>query len=195
MKLISTSSHALLAVACLALTSVSVSADDKKKLYEWQQQQQEMQQQWKQQEILRQQQLLRQQQVPNRNRSVVIPASPWGVNQKGRGVMSYGQGAPDRLNFVVVTLNNFYGARGTVNNSGLVDVTFYGSYSYPFHGTWTVRENLTVSLNLVPAANTIRGDRATGNLWMTPPNGARLARIDLKGVMSGIPFAANFAAQ
>src|SRR5258706_1075491 len=99
---------ALLVLASLFLTA-GARADDKKKMYEWQQQQQQLQQQWKLQEVQRQQQLMRQQ-SNQRNRAVVIAGAPWGVNQNGHGSMTFGGGAPDRLNFVVVTLTNFYHA-------------------------------------------------------------------------------------
>lgn len=109
--------------------------------------------------------------------------------------MSFTGSQPDRLNFAVVTLNNFYNARGDTNNSGSATVTVYGAYSYPFKGTWSMQGNFTVGLNLTPAANVVRGDRATGNLTMMPPNGQRLNTITLTGVMSGSPFTTNFSAR
>jgi hypothetical protein len=183
---------ALLALASFFLTSPAQAAD-KKKIYEWQMQQQQLQQQWKQQEVQRQQQLLRQQQGNQRNRSVVVAGSPWAVSQDSRGAISFPGAAADRLNFAVVTLNNFYNARGGTNNNGTATITLYGGYSYPFRGTWTMQGNLTVGLSLTPAANVVRGDRATGNLTMRPPDGTRLSSITLTGVMSGNPFTANFS--
>jgi hypothetical protein len=184
----------LIALASFALPSAAW-ADDKKKMWEWQQQQQQLQQQWKLQEVQRQQQLLRQQQANQRNRAVVIAGAPWGVNQDGRGSLTFSGAAPDRLNSVVVTLNNFYDARGNTNNSGSATITFYGDYSYPWRGTWSMQGNFTVGLNLTPAANAVRGDRATGNLTMAPPNGTRLSRITLTGVMGANPFTASFSAR
>lgn len=184
----------LLVLASLVFTSPA-RADDKKKMWEWQQKQQQMLQEWKLQEVQRQQQLLRQQQANQRKRTVIIPASPWGVNQNGRGSMNFTGGLSDRLNFAVVTLTNFYDGRGGTKNSGPATVTLYGGYSYPLRGTWTMHGNLTVGLSLTPSANALRGDRAVGNLTMTPPNGARLSRITLTGVMTGNPFTANFSAQ
>ncbi len=184
----------VIALATFA-TLPAVRAEDAKKMYEWQQKQQQLQQQWKLDEVQRQQQFMRQQQANQRSRAVVAPSTPWGVNQNGRGAMSFSGAAPDRLNFVVVTLNNFYNARGGANNSGSATVTLYGGYSYPLRGTWSMQGDFTVGLNLTPAANAVRGDRATGNLSMTPPNGARVSRITLTGVMSGSPFTANFAGQ
>lgn len=184
---------ALLAIATLVFTSPA-RADDKKKLWEWQQQQQQLQQQWKLQEVQRQQQLLRQQQA-NQRRAVASAGAPWGVNQNGRGSMNFTGGLSDRLNFAVVTLNNFYDSRGGTRNSGSATITLYGNYSYPLRGTWTMQGNLTVGLSLTPSANAVRGDRAVGNLTMSPPNGVRLSRITLTGVMSGNPFTANFSSQ
>ena len=182
---------AILVLAPIA-APLSARADDKKKLLEWQLQQQQLQDQWKLQEVQRQQQLLRQQQANQRSRAVA-PGSPWGVNQNGRGAITFAGGAPDRLNFVVVTLNNFFDARGNANNGGAATVTLYGGYSYPLRGRWSMQGNFTVGLSLTPAANAVRGDRAVGNLTMAPPNGTRVARITLTGVMSGSPFTATFA--
>lgn len=189
----------LFSVFALLLASVvlpsSARADDKKKMLEWQMQQQQLQQQWKLQEVERQQQLLRkQQQAPQRNRAAANVGAPWGVNQNGRGSMSFTGLPADRLNSVVVTLNDFYDGRGNTNNGGSATITFYGNYSYPFRGTWSMQGNFTVGLNLTPAANAVRGDRATGNLVMAAPNGARLARITLTGMASGNPFTGNFNA-
>ena len=95
----------------------------------------------------------------------------------------------------MVTLNNFYDSRGGTRNSGSATITLYGNYSYPLRGTWTMQGNLTVGLSLTPSANAVRGDRTVGNLTMSPPNGVRLSRITLTGVMSGNPFTANFSSQ
>ncbi len=194
MKIVTHLSVFALLLASVVLPS-SARADDKKKMLEWQMQQQQLRQQWKLQEVERQQQLLRkQQQAPQRNRAAANVGAPWGANQNGRGSMSFTGLPADRLNSVVVTLHDFYDGRGNPNNSGSVTITFYGNYSYPFSGTWTAQGNLTVGLNLSPAANAVRGDRATGNLVMTAPNGARLARITLTGMASGNPFTGNFNA-
>jgi len=72
-------------------------------------------------------------------------------------------------------------------------VTFYGDYSYPLRGTWTMGGDFTVGLNLTPSANAVRGDRIVGNLRMTPPTGASLSSVALSGVMSGSPFTLNFS--
>jgi hypothetical protein len=109
--------------------------------------------------------------------------------------MGFSGGAPDRLNAVVVTLNNFYNAGGGTNNSGSTTITFYGGYAYPFHGTWTMQGNFTVGLSLAPSANAVGGDRANGNLTMAPPNGVKVSHITLTGLMSGSPFTANFSGQ
>lgn len=194
MKLCSLILPAVLALATFA-TPPAARADDKKKLLEWQLQQKQLQQQWKLQEVQRQQQQLQQQQQIQRNRAAAVPGRPWGLNQNGRGSMSFSGTAPDRLNFVVVTLNNFYDPRGNTHNSGSATITLYGDYSYPFRGTWSMQGNLTVGLSLTPAANAARGDRATGNLTMTPPNGASVSHITLTGLMSGNPFTANFTGQ
>ena len=183
-----------------ALTSLQFQAasraDDRQKLLEWQLQQQQLIKQWKLQEIQKQQQLLQQHQATQKHRAAAAAAAagrPWGVNQSGRGAMTFTGSAPDRLNFAVVTLSNFYNAAGKVNNGGAATVTVYGTYSYPLRGMWTLQGNFTVGLTLTPAANAVRGDRAVGNLTMAPPNGATLSRITLTGVMGGNPFTANFA--
>ena len=184
-------------IAALAASAfpTAARADDKKKMLEWQLQQQQLQQQWKIQEVQRQQQILRQQQANQRSRAIIVAGTPWGVSQNGRGTMGFTGAAPDRLNSVVVTLNNFYNAAGNVNNSGSATLTLYGGYSYPLRGTWSMQGNFTVGLSLTPAANAAPGDRATGNLTMTPPSGTRISRITLTGVMSGSPFTANFSGQ
>lgn len=182
----------------LALTTLVLQpparADDKKKILEWQLQQQQLLQQWKMQEVQRQQQALQSKKAKQRA-AVALVGTPWGVNQNGRGAMNFTGTAPDRLNFAVVTLNNFYDSRGNTNNSGSATITLYGTYSYPLKGSWSMQGNFTVGLSLTPAANVVRGDRATGNLTMAAPSGQSLSTITLTGVMSGSPFAANFYAR
>ena len=186
---------AILGLVSFAFLPTANAGDkDKSKMAQWQYQQLQLQQQWKLQEVQRQQQLLQQQQQARR-RAVVSASRPWGVNENGRGSIVFNGGTRDRLNSVVVTLTNFYNGNGNVNNGGQATVTLYGDYSYPLHGTWSLQGDLTVGLNLVPAAHTLRGDRAVGSLQMSRPNGSSLSNLALSGIMSGNSFNANFSSR
>ncbi len=181
----------MLLLASIAFTSAARADDKSKKMWEYQQKQQQAADQWKLDQVRKNQQI-QQQQEQNRRRAVAGAGSPWGVNQKGRGHFTFNTQRPDKLNFASVTLNNFYSANGNVNSSGSAVVTLSGSYGYAMRGTWTLQGNLTVGLSLTPADNASRGDRISGNLTMRPPNGTSISSITLTGVMGGNPFTSSF---